>query len=307
MQYLKTISHLATCLILGSIALNAQQVLAWGSDGHKTINRAAAQLMTSQDRGFFEANEDNLAMLAVTPDAKWKQPATYNEEKPMHFFQWDRYRQSQIPLKMPIDLSGATSLLGATYINENGSAPWRAAQIYGMLQEALRTKNCSRALQMAGVLGHYIGDLSQPMHNTSDYDGQSIHQAGVHKLFETTLVAQQNLPELLGRVVAAAAQDHGELTTIPLHGQPDDVISLSAKESEMSLGDLPRLLQDFQASPHNNADLIAQFAPLMGRGSYVLAKIWDSASETSMAVQGGIANCPATKLTITEPDWFAIQ
>ena len=292
--------------VFGIMAFNAKGAYAWGHDGHEIINRSAVRLMTSPDRGFFAANEDNLALFANTPDVRWKAPATYNSEKPMHFFQWDRYRDSKLAAQMPIDLTGATNLLGATYITANGSAPWRAAQIYGMLQESLGRGDCGRALQLAGVLGHYIGDLSQPMHNTSDYDGQSINQPGVHKLFESTMVGQQNKADLLAKVVSNGSQGHDELAAIPLRGAQIDVIALTGKESELSLTDLRRILDDFQQSQQGQTDLVAQFPPLMGRGAFTLAKIWDSASEAAAAQQGK-GNCPATKIPLAEPGWFPLN
>ena len=39
---------------------------------------------------------------------------------------------------------------------------------------------------MAGVMAHYIGDLSQPLHDTKNYDGQLTGQPGIHAFFETT-------------------------------------------------------------------------------------------------------------------------
>ena len=270
---------LVSGLVWGLLStMNSSTALAWGSDGHQIVNRAASKLLVGVDRGFFEANEDNLAKLANTPDTKWKVPATYEGEKPMHFFQWDRYQNSQIANLMPIDLGKAQKMLGEDYIAENGSSPWRAAQIFVLLRDALRAGNCATALQMAGVLGHYVGDLSQPMHNTSDYDGQSINQPGIHRYFETTLVAKQDLDALLAKVTVAGGQPQGELKPLAQSAQPNDVIALTVKESQLSLEDLERLLQDFEQSPRNNRDLADQFGRLMGRGAYVLAKIWDAAS-----------------------------
>ncbi|MCX7124134.1 MAG: hypothetical protein NTV32_10840, partial [Gammaproteobacteria bacterium] len=126
-------SVLSACAITLSIST---KVFAWGSDGHSLINKAASQLAKSPDAPFFQANVDQLGHLALVPDIRWKVPKTYDAEKSMHFFQWDKYQTSAIASLLPLDLSAATKLLGAPYIAENGSSPWRAAQIYGMLIES---------------------------------------------------------------------------------------------------------------------------------------------------------------------------
>ena len=135
----------------------------WGEPGHMVINRAAAQLMKSSAQGFFQANADSLAKLSTTPDLKWKQKATYAEEKALHFFQWDRYGASQLASLFPLRLNAAILKMGQEYLDRNGTAVWRAAQLYKLMRQALQEGDCKRALQMGGVMGHYIGDLSQPM------------------------------------------------------------------------------------------------------------------------------------------------
>ena len=41
---------------------------------------------------------------------------------------------------------------------------------------------------MAGTLGHYIADLSQPMHVSENYDGEATGQKGLHAFFEDRCV-----------------------------------------------------------------------------------------------------------------------
>ena len=53
-----------------------------------------------------------------------------------------------------------------------------------------------RWLVLAGTLGHYVGDLGQPMHVTENYDGQLTGQKGLHSFFEEDLV-DEVYPELL--------------------------------------------------------------------------------------------------------------
>ncbi|MCX7978471.1 MAG: hypothetical protein N2578_05660 [Bdellovibrionaceae bacterium] len=40
-----------------------------------------------------------------------------------------------------------------------------------------------------GLMGHFIGDMSQPLHTTADYDGWARGHGGIHSWYEDTLVA----------------------------------------------------------------------------------------------------------------------
>jgi hypothetical protein len=88
-----------------------------------------------------------------------------------------------------------------------GSAPWRVEQIATKMQESfLKAKTfegkpnsaddfnaaVDDALFYGGILSHYIGDLSQPMHVTDDYDGFAAKSGGLHGYFEDQVVNQLN-------------------------------------------------------------------------------------------------------------------
>ena len=52
-------------------------------------------------------------------------------------------------------------------------------------------------------MAHFVGDLSNPEHGTSDYNGWNISQGGLHNYFETEMVNAQ--PLLLDQEVYLAA------------------------------------------------------------------------------------------------------
>jgi hypothetical protein len=58
---------------------------------------------------------------------------------------------------------------------------------------------------MAGALAHYVGDLSQPLHVSQDYDGRFGLQTGIHSFFETTVLSRKDRLELIAEVKAKAA------------------------------------------------------------------------------------------------------
>lgn len=54
-----------------------------------------------------------------------------------------------------------------------------------------------------GLMGHYVGDNSQPFHVSSDYDGYAAGHGGIHAYYEDASVAYFG-PDLAARIVKAA-------------------------------------------------------------------------------------------------------
>ncbi len=59
--------------------------------------------------------------------------------------------------------------------------------------EEAQTKLVNQALLYTGVLAHFVGDLANPHHTSSDYDGWMTQQGGLHGYFESELVDAQDL------------------------------------------------------------------------------------------------------------------
>ncbi|MGE0173591.1 MAG: S1/P1 nuclease [Oligoflexales bacterium] len=89
-----------------------------------------------------------------------------------------------------------------------GTNPWRIQQLLTMATARMKAfserpkaksskdeKRDSEGIQMAddvatfwGISGHFVGDLANPLHTTTDYDGWKRNQGGLHQYFETDLV-----------------------------------------------------------------------------------------------------------------------
>jgi hypothetical protein len=54
-----------------------------------------------------------------------------------------------------------------------------------------------------GLMGHFVGDSSMPLHNTSDYDGWKANHGGLHSYYEGAIV--EALPDTLTAEVSAQA------------------------------------------------------------------------------------------------------
>ena len=294
---------LSSCALIGF----SSHALAWGNKGHALVNETAADLMTSPAAGFFRAHKPALGRLGNVPDVKWKDPATYNNEKALHFFSWDRYSTADLTGRFDEHLlSHVVRKLGGAFVKENGSAIWRISSIQKKMTEALRAKNWERALQMAGVLGHYMGDLAQPMHMSSDYDGQSIGRRGIHRYFETTLVNEAEGPVLTQRVLEFGAEHRSTLDA----GAPDsrgpaqEATSVAFEQGMSSYGELPEVLGHFDESTQDDEKLTGMLKVRMGHGAAALAKIWDLAVEESGVTSG----FPRENIgQVADPEWFPLE
>ena len=81
---------------------------------------------------------------------------------------------------------------GEAFVIKNGTVPWRAEEIYGMLRDAFKQLSTAPFARdnvklFSSVISHYVGDSFQPFHAVMNYDGQMTNQHGIHSRFETEL------------------------------------------------------------------------------------------------------------------------
>jgi len=302
--------HLVLSLVLSLVSVTAASLsspaaFAWGGKGHQVISQAAAGLTASVGAPFFQRNQQLLADFSVTPDALWKLDGHYSVEAPMHFFQWDRYGTSPLgPTLAQYLLSQVVKRLGIDFVRTNGLGVWRISDIYGRLVRALQNHDWSTSIQMAGVLGHYVGDMSQPMHVTSDYDGQSIQRRGIHFYFEVTLVEPLDAGDLINQALKAGGPIRQQLDAGASElgaGSFEPVQALAVREGATSYGELAGVIDKFKGQSQDDPALRAFFGPRMGHGAAVLAKIWDMA-----VVASGVTVFPTAAVDTTEPEWFPL-
>ena len=173
----------------------------WGSVGHRIVARVGSQYAG----GFWTANSMNMVKLTTAPDEVWKSLPTANLEKPTHFFQPDGYFDSPSQFYLiPQDFDQAVAKFGQASVQTNGTAVWRAPQFYALALEALKRQDYKTALEFAGIMSHYIGDMSQPLHDSKDYDGQSTGKKGIHAYFETKNIASRDLTQTTTAVAQVA-------------------------------------------------------------------------------------------------------
>jgi hypothetical protein len=192
---------------------------AWGKRGHQIVGETAARLVSAEsgagwlkDRGF------DFGFYANVPDFIWKRPKTYEMERNQHFMDlehFDKAVKSKPEVANPFLLTRQDFDAKFPEVKqESGRAFWRVREMFGMLSQITKqlkelkepTGKARQDLQekwlvIAGTMGHYVGDLSQPLHVTENYDGQMTDQKGIHSYFE-----EEAVEELYPAISAAVAK-----------------------------------------------------------------------------------------------------
>ena len=186
--------------VIFAVLLVPSLVFGWGKEGHVTIANVGSQLART-GLPFWKANVNNMMMLTEVPDAVWKSLPTNALEKPTHFFQPDSYFNDPSQFnQIPEAYSQCVAKWGKNFVDVNGTSVWRAQQFYNLAVAAIRRGDFKTGLEMAGVMSHYIGDMSQPLHDTKNFDGQFTGQTGIHFFFESQNIQAANQQQLLAAV-----------------------------------------------------------------------------------------------------------
>lgn len=189
-----------------SVFLFSSPTWAWGKRGHEMVGSLAAQLLVKEhpQGKFLLPHSFDMGYYNNVPDLVWKaDPETYKKEVPQHYLDMEIFEKEFAKKKetSPWNPSRAEFFKKFPDIPEKaGRSPWRIQElsqklknITQQLQKKSLNKKERHALQeqwlvTAGVMGHYIADLAQPMHVTDNHDGQLTGQKGLHHWFEENIV-----------------------------------------------------------------------------------------------------------------------
>jgi len=297
-------------VLIGTVAipfcLISQQAFAWGSKGHEAVNRVAISMVSSPEvKKFLEANRKELLQFANTPDNKWKSnDATRDKERPMHWFEMDAYGKNRLGESLKdLPFAKAEEELGKDYVAQYGLAMWRINDFYVQLVEALKKNDLKLAIQISGVMGHYVGDITQPMHATSDYDGQSINKPGAHKYYETTLVDEIDADHLFDAVQKVAGERRSGLErSIGNDLENAELQKVSWSEACDSYAAVGSVYSRFDKESPEDGWLKDDLMPRIGRAAALLGKIWDVAFTVS-----GISRIQGENVGADEPEWIPMS
>jgi len=157
-------------------------VSAWGEKGHLMINRLAMDVAAPKLPEFMNAAREQIIYNGFEPD-RWRreeQTPMNNAQEVDHFFDSEKWGAiSTIPSDRYLFLQQLVERKGDLKI---GNLPYAIIENYGRLVNAFRfwrnaktpgdrQSASANAIYVAGVLGHYVGDASQPMHLTIHHHG----------------------------------------------------------------------------------------------------------------------------------------
>jgi hypothetical protein len=209
---------LISLLLIALVLFQTDSAFAWGNEGHKYVNRVAAQRIPASMPRFLRRAVVEIAYLGPEPD-RWRNPAEFalkNAQEPDHFIDLERVAWLD-PLpkgryefyRKLYEKRAATTDHPDDYLPERvGLQPYITMEVYGRLKAAFReyrqlsashqpTASVEQAIIFyAGWLGHYVADASQPLHTTIQYNGWVgpnpngyTTQHDIHAQFETVYVA----------------------------------------------------------------------------------------------------------------------
>lgn len=198
---------------------------------------------------------------------------------------------------------------------KQGLLPFRVWQFFDAMKGFVANGDIAGFVTAAGIVAHYMGDGSQPLHGSvmadgdrsrdssrKDDDGRPLpYGKGVHSAFETAMVSRF-ASELLPDAKKQAAQ----LTAPTPHTGLDAakaVIDLMSKAAEtLAPSDILDAFEESGGTTHV-ADLEEMFkrvgkptATLLALGAVYLAKLWEGAWKA-----GNGPDTPARDLTALEP------
>ncbi len=159
---------------------------AWGNEGHRLINRLAASTLPADVPAFLrsEAAVHEIEYLGPEPD-RWRSPAEPElnaAQAPEHFIDLEPADALGPLPRRRLDFEAKVFAAGQRP-EKIGLQPWEATEVWERLKAALREYRSlqaagkdtrgveAAALFYAGWLGHYVGDGSQPLHTTIQYNG----------------------------------------------------------------------------------------------------------------------------------------
>jgi S1/P1 Nuclease len=217
MKSLTGVVRLAAAVALLPVML-VQQSFAWGSDGHRMINRLAGEALPKDVPEFLRSPQavEALEYYGPEPD-RWKSPAEPElgaAGSPEHFLdmeyadligdlprkRYDYVRALAYAQKSHPDLALTPERVGLQ--------PYVTVEVWERLKSAMRdyrklkedhkdTKPSEcEIVFLAGWLGHYVADGSQPLHTTIQYNGWTgpnpngyTTEHRIHAQFESVFVS----------------------------------------------------------------------------------------------------------------------
>ncbi|MFZ3228821.1 MAG: hypothetical protein WA160_01355 [Pseudobdellovibrio sp.] len=310
-----------------STFLVQQKAFAWGGRGHASICEAAVYLVKNPSlKDYLQNKPQMMGHLCNIPDIYWKSLSEDSRKfgDPGHYIDTEilGIKLNEIPTdykKIVATYTGADNKFkdGAKIFSvpyELGSIWWRADQFYrratddGKKLKTLPAPANSKEEQNEnleynktfysmvvnlGLMGHFVGDASQPYHSTSDYDGYASNHGGIHAYFEDSSVALFG-PDLISRIVKKAQSNKtapflkagtviekmralSEISNLEIKDvlKADPIIKPSVVKNEKGMNLRTEAVRQPASVGFKHFEKL--FIQEMARSSALLAQLWDQA------------------------------
>ena len=155
--------------------------LAWGPDAHDAVTRAAISVLPAELHPFYARNERLIVGLDNLPDM-WRD--THRKaEGPHHYVDLDLLSKPPFG-DIPRSYAAAERKYGRAKLLQVGVLPWSIQGRHQKLVSAMRRRDFEGIVVHSAILSHYVADGANPLHTTSEYDGRTPEQKGIHGRFE---------------------------------------------------------------------------------------------------------------------------
>ena len=159
---------------------------AWGPAAHVLISRAACTTLPEPLRQFFMRHQAFIGERSTDPDTFLSEHRG-EAERIQHRFDLDEL--DRFPFReIPRNYTQALAKYGRERLEGAGLLPWRIAELYQELVQAMRGADWKRVPLLAAHLGHYVADGHQPLRTTTNHDGRLTGNDGIHKRFEDEMI-----------------------------------------------------------------------------------------------------------------------
>ena len=156
----------------------------WGGPTHHYIARNYSQHLP--------ASIDGLRAYDAVVDQKVTDPDTRKASTPgeefRHYLDIDDYPEFASGT-LTHDRASLEAQYGAGLVLDRGVLPWAVGEVMTTLTQQFRGRQWSAAATTIADLCHYVGDATQPLHCTGNYDGQMTGNGGIHARYESVMMA----------------------------------------------------------------------------------------------------------------------
>ena len=182
MPAIDRLSRALLCAALLAIVLPSS-AWCWGGDTHRYIARNYSKHLPAAIDGL-RAYDEVVESHVTDPDTR---RGSTPGEAPRHFIDVDYY--PEFPNAMPHSRAVLESRYGAATVLDVGIVPWAVEECVNRLAQQFQAAQWSAAVLTIADLCHYVGDATQPLHCTENFDGQYTGNNGIHSRYESSMMS----------------------------------------------------------------------------------------------------------------------